>query len=68
LTNQQKTETDGIAYEEARAMFEKNTRVGFMGDPDDLASIAVWLFSPLSKFVTEQTISLAGGSILGVFG
>ncbi|MEA2105970.1 MAG: SDR family oxidoreductase [Bacteroidota bacterium] len=63
-----KTETEGIAYEEARAMFEKNTRVGFMGDPDDLASIAVWLLSPLSKFVTGQTISVAGGSITGVFG
>src|SRR6056297_203414 len=63
-----KTETEGIAYDEAREMFEKNTRVGFMGDPDDLASIAVWLLSPLSKYVTGQTISVAGGSILGVFG
>ncbi|MGM0408888.1 MAG: SDR family oxidoreductase [Bacteroidota bacterium] len=63
-----KTETAGISYKEAKAMFEKNTKVGFMGDPDDLASIAVWLLSPLSKFVTGQTISVAGGSILGVFG
>lgn len=63
-----KTETAGISYEDARAMFEKNTKVGFMGDPDDLASIAVWLLSPFSKFVTGQTISVAGGSISGVFG
>jgi 3-oxoacyl-[acyl-carrier protein] reductase len=63
-----KSETEGITYKEARAMFEKNTGVGFMGDPDDLASLAVWLLSPLSKFVTGQTISVAGGSILGIFG
>jgi len=63
-----KTEMEGISYDEAKLLFEKNTKVGFMGDPDDLASIAVWLLSPLSKYVTGQTISVAGGSILGVFG
>jgi 3-oxoacyl-[acyl-carrier protein] reductase len=63
-----KTETEGISYQEAKTLFEKNTKVGFMGDPDDLASIAVWLLSPLSKYITGQTISVAGGSILGVFG
>ncbi|MFP4024982.1 MAG: SDR family oxidoreductase [Thiohalospira sp.] len=63
-----KTETAGISYQEAKTMFEKNTKVGFMGDPDDLASLAVWLLSPSSKFVTGQTISVAGGSIMGVFG
>ena len=63
-----KTDTDGITYEEARAIFEKNTRVGFLGDPDDLASLAAWLLSPFSRFVTGQTISVAGGAITGVFG
>jgi 3-oxoacyl-[acyl-carrier protein] reductase len=63
-----KTDTDGITYVEARAIFEKNTRVGFLGDPDDLASLAAWLLSPFSRFVTGQTISVAGGAITGVFG
>lgn len=63
-----KTETEGISYQEAKTLFEKNTKVGFMGNPDDLASLAVWLLSPLSKYITGQTISVAGGSILGVFG
>lgn len=63
-----KTETAGISYQEAKMLFEKNTKVGFMGDPDDLASLAVWLLSPLSKYVTGQTVSVAGGSIMGVFG
>lgn len=65
---QKKTETAGIPYDDAKAIFEKNTKVGFMGDPQDLASLALWLLSPISKYVTGQTISVAGGSINGVFG
>ena len=63
-----KSELEGIAYDEAKSIFEKNTKLGFMGDPNDLASIAVWLLSPLSNFITGQTISIAGGAISGVFG
>jgi len=65
---QKKSETEGISYKEAKSLFEKNTKVGFMGDPDDLATMAAWLLSPLSKYVTGQTVSIAGGSLSGVFG
>lgn len=63
-----KSETEGLPYNKTKVLFEKNTKVGFMGDPDDLASLASWLLSPVSKYVTGQTISVSGGSISGVFG
>jgi len=65
---QKKSETSELSYNEARTFFEKNTKVGFMGDPEDLASLALWLLSPTSKYITGQTISVSGGSISGVFG
>ena len=65
---QKKSETSGKSYAETKSLFENNTKVGFMGDPNDLAEMGVWLLSPQSKFVTGQTISIAGGAISGVFG
>lgn len=55
----------GISPEDARKEFEKETKVGFLGDPDDFASLAVWLLSPHSRFITGQTISVDGGLIKG---
>ena len=63
-----KSEKEFISFEDAKKQFEQETRLGFMGDPNDLASLGLWLLSPQSKFVTGQTISVAGGAINGVFG
>lgn len=63
-----KSELESTSFENAKSEFEKNTKVGFLGDPNDLATIAVWLLSPQSKFVTGQTISVAGGAISNIFG
>ena len=53
----------GITPEEARTEYEEETKVGRLGDPMDLASLALWLLSPQSSFVTGQTISVDGGMI-----
>lgn len=58
----------GITPEESRAEYEEESRVGFLGNPKDFASLALWLLSPSSKFVTGQTISVDGGLIKGVMG
>jgi 3-oxoacyl-[acyl-carrier protein] reductase len=39
-----------------------------MGQPDEFASLATWLLSPLSGYVTGQTISVDGGVMMGSFG
>jgi len=51
----------GITPEDARKEFEKETKVGHLGDPNDFASLAVWLLSFHSRFITGQTISVDGG-------
>ncbi len=53
----------GISPAEARKEFEKETKVGHLGDPEDFASLAVWLLSGHSRFITGQTISVDGGLI-----
>ncbi len=57
----------GITPTEAQTVFEKEIKVGKMGKPEDLASLALWLLSPYSRYVTGQTISVDGGLIKSVF-
>lgn len=61
-------ELRSITYKEARANMESNIKVGFAGDPRDFASLATWLLSPQSRYITGQTISIDGGVVLGVMG
>ena len=58
-----KSELDGISMEEARSKLIERIKVGRMGDPDDFATLAVWLLSPFSNFVTGQTLSVDGGAV-----
>ncbi len=62
-----KSEIEGISIEAARAVFENQTKVGKMGDPEDFASLALWFLSPMSRYITGQTISLDGGLVKGTF-
>ncbi len=58
-----KSEVEGISTEEARAAFEQEIPVGGMGKPEELASLALWLLSPLSRYVTGQIVDHAGGLV-----
>ncbi len=62
-----KSKSMGITPDEARASFEEEILTGQMGHPDDLASLATWLLSPHSKYITGQTIAIDGGLVKGVF-
>lgn len=57
-----------ISCEEAKKVFEKNLPIKPMGEPEEMASLALWLLSPLSRYVTGQTISHDGGLVEGFFG
>lgn len=52
----------GISVEEARKQTISEIPVGKIGNPEDFASLAAWLLSPLSGFVTGQVYSIDGGS------
>jgi 3-oxoacyl-[acyl-carrier protein] reductase len=58
----------GISPIEAKQIFENEVKVGHLGKADDFASLAAWLLSPLSKYITGQTISVDGGLVKGVMG
>ncbi len=63
-----KQEQTGISIKKATQQFINQTSVGFIGDAADFASLAIWLLSPHSRYITGQTISVDGGVIKGVMG
>lgn len=63
-----KSELENISLEDAKHAFEKEIIVGEMGTPEEMAVLAIWLLSPLSRFVTGQTFSHDGGIVKGFFG
>jgi 3-oxoacyl-[acyl-carrier protein] reductase len=63
-----KSEVSGMSYEQVQQKLEQHIPVGRMGDPAEFASIAVWLLSPVSGYITGQTISVDGGVMAGSFG
>ena len=63
-----KSEMAGISYHEARDMIISDIPVGEMGNPDDFATLAVWLLSPYSRYITGQTFSLDGGTVRSSMG
>ncbi|MDR3715715.1 MAG: SDR family oxidoreductase [Puia sp.] len=63
-----KSEQTNTDPETVRRQAAKEIPVGFLGDASDLASLAVWLLSPFSRYITGQTISVDGGQVRGIFG
>ncbi len=63
-----KSEQTGLPFEQVRAAAIQQIPVGFLGDAADFASLAVWLLSPSSRFITGQTISVDGGAVKGIMG
>jgi len=62
------SELKGIPVAEVRATFEHQVKVGQLGTAEDFASLGAWLLSPVSRYITGQTISVDGGLVQGTFG
>ncbi|MGM0458721.1 MAG: SDR family oxidoreductase [Bacteroidota bacterium] len=58
----------GITFDKAREEMEAGIPVRRMGTAEEFASLAAWLLSSHSGYVTGQTISHDGGAISGLFG
>lgn len=63
-----KTEQTGLTNESVVSEYINQTSVGFLGAPEDFASLATWLLSPHSRYITGQTISVDGGVVKGTMG
>ncbi len=62
------SEVDGISFEEAKEKIIDGVPVKKTGNVDDFGSLALWLLSPLSSYITGQTISVDGGAVRGAMG
>lgn len=62
---QKKTEQTGLSFNEVKKNAINQIPVGALGEATDFASLALWLLSPLSRYVTGQTITVDGGMIKG---
>ena len=63
-----KSEQTGTAVDQVRASAIKAIPVGALGNAADFASLALWLLSPHSRYITGQTFSVDGGMVKGIFG
>jgi 3-oxoacyl-[acyl-carrier protein] reductase len=63
-----KAEQTGMSAADARKQGIQQIPVGRLGRPEDFASLAVWLLSPVSGYITGQTITVDGGMVKSVFG
>ena len=63
-----KSEQTGISFEEVRAAAFQQSPEGALGEAADFASLAIWILSPLSRFITGQTITVDGGAVKGIMG
>ena len=63
-----KSEQTGAPFEQVRSAAIKSIPVGALGNPEDFASLALWLLSPHSRYITGQTFSVDGGMVKGIFG
>ncbi len=52
---------ENITVNDAVSIFEKNIPVGKMAGADEITPLALWLLSPLSRYVTGEVFSHDGG-------
>src|SRR6478609_270576 len=57
-----KAEQTGLPFEEIKQKAIEQIPVGALGEAEDFASLALWLLSPASRYITGETITVDGGS------
>jgi len=62
------SEVDGISFEEAKEKIIDGVPVKKTGNVENFGSLALWLLSPFSSYITGQTISVDGGAVRGAMG
>jgi 3-oxoacyl-[acyl-carrier protein] reductase len=60
---QKKSEQTGLPFAEIKQKAIEQIPVGALGEAEDFASLALWLLSPASRYITGETITVDGGSV-----
>jgi 3-oxoacyl-[acyl-carrier protein] reductase len=60
-----KVEQTGLDFNEVKTNAINQIPIGALGTAEDFASLAVWLLSEKSKYITGQTITVDGGAVKG---
>jgi len=64
---EERARRQGIPVEQAIELEEAQVPMGFLGDPDDIANLAVFLASAKARYITGATIQVDGGSTTAIF-
>jgi 3-oxoacyl-[acyl-carrier protein] reductase len=59
---EERSKRQGIPMEQAIALEESRVPMGFLGEPEDVASLVVFLASARARYITGTTIQVDGGS------
>lgn len=59
-------EAAGVSYEEMVERTAGKIPLGFLGEPRDIADLAVFLVSPRNRWITGATISVDGGTLRSI--
>lgn len=58
-----KSEQTGLPFDEVKEKAIAQIPVGALGEASDFASLALWLLSPMSRYITGETITVDGGAV-----
>jgi 3-oxoacyl-[acyl-carrier protein] reductase len=64
---EERARRQGISLEQAVSVEETRAPIGFLGEPDDVANLVVFLASLKARYITGTTIQVDGGSTTALF-
>jgi 3-oxoacyl-[acyl-carrier protein] reductase len=64
---EQRASSMGVSLEQAVSVEEGRIPMGFLGQPEDVANLVVFLASDQARYITGTTIQVDGGSTTAVF-
>lgn len=64
---EERARRQGVSLEQAVSVEEARTPMGYLGEPDDVANLVVFLASLKARYITGATIQVDGGSTTALF-
>jgi len=64
---EERARLQGVSREQAIELEEARVPMGFLGDPEDIANLVVFLASLKARYITGATIQVDGGSTSAIF-